>query len=60
MGKRVGSMVEWRGGERRRHAASVRLTEAEEVMRWGTGGCFQKKLQHKREGGGAGRVRVKP
>jgi hypothetical protein len=54
MGKRVGSVVEWRGGERRRHAGSVRLTEAEEAMRWGTGGCFQKKLQHKREGDGAG------
>jgi hypothetical protein len=30
----VGSVVEWRGGERRRHVASVRRTKAEEVMRW--------------------------
>jgi hypothetical protein len=46
--------VERRGGERHWRVALVRHTEAEEATRWGTGGCFQKKLQRKREGGGAG------
>jgi hypothetical protein len=38
----------------RRGVALVRCIEAEEVMRWGTDECFQKKLRHKREGGELG------
>jgi hypothetical protein len=51
MGEGVGSVVEWRGGERRRRAAPVRHTEVEEATRWGTGGYFQKELRHTREKG---------
>jgi hypothetical protein len=54
MGKGVGSVVEWRGGERRRRATPVRRPEVEEAMRWGTDECFQKKLRRKREGGEGG------
>jgi hypothetical protein len=50
----VGSVVEWRGGERRRRAATVRRIEAEEAMRWGTGGYFQKEPWRTREKGGGG------
>jgi hypothetical protein len=51
--------VEWRGGERRRCAAMVRRIKAEEAMRWGTGGYFQKEPRRTREKG-RGWVRVKP
>jgi hypothetical protein len=37
----------------------VRHIKAEEAMRWGTGGYFQKELRCTREKG-VGRVRVKP
>jgi hypothetical protein len=37
----------------------MRHIKAEEAMRWGTGGYFQKELRCTREKG-AGRVRVKP
>jgi hypothetical protein len=51
----VGSVVEWRGGERRQHTASVRRTEAEEAMRWGNQRIFPEGVvAHKREGGGGG------
>jgi hypothetical protein len=36
----------------RRGAAPVRRTKVEEATKWGTDGCFQKKLRRKREGVG--------
>jgi hypothetical protein len=59
MGEGGGSVVEWRGGEQCQCAEPVRCIEAEEAMRWGIGGYFQKELRRTREKG-AGRVRVKP
>jgi hypothetical protein len=59
-GKGVGSVVEWRGGERHRHAALVRRIEAEEAKRWGTDGYFQKDLRRTREKGGGGGLGLNP